>query len=88
MPQAKAVSSYFLIPGDAFADAIINEAKTIDQKVESSVTKAIQDQLINRNDENAVNLFKIEEKQRQLAISNQKIPGWLATLESSVKAVN
>jgi arabinogalactan oligomer / maltooligosaccharide transport system substrate-binding protein len=88
LPQAKAVSSYFWIPADAFADAIINEAKTIDQKVETALTKAIQEQLVNSNDENAVYIFKIEEKQRQLAMSYQKIPGWLTTLESSVKAVN
>ena len=88
LPQAKAVSSYFWIPADAFAKAIINEAKSIDQKVETALTQAIQNQSIDGNDINAINNFRIEEKQRQLEISYQKIPNWLATLETSVKAVN
>ena len=88
LPQAKAVSSYFWIPADAFAKAIINEAKSIDQKVETALTQAIQDQSIDGNDINAVNTFRIEEKQRQLVISYQKIPNWLETLETSVKAIN
>jgi arabinogalactan oligomer / maltooligosaccharide transport system substrate-binding protein len=88
LPQAKAVSSYFWIPADAFAKAIITEAKSIEQKVQAALTKAIQDQLIDGSNVNAVNLFRTEEKQRQLSISFDKIPGWLATLETSVKAVN
>lgn len=88
LPQAKAVSSFFWTPADAFAEAVINEAKTIDQKVQTALAKAIQDQLLDGNDTNAINTFKTEEKQRQLEISYQKIPNWLATLEASVKAVN
>jgi len=88
LPQAKAVSSYFWIPADAFAKAIINEAKSIDQKVETALTQAIQNQSMDGNDINAINTFRIEEKQRQLVISYQKIPNWLETLETSVKAIN
>jgi hypothetical protein len=43
---------------------------------------------LNGNNQNEVNQFKIEEKQRQLELSYQKIPGWLAILEASVQANN
>jgi ABC-type glycerol-3-phosphate transport system substrate-binding protein len=88
LPQAKAVSSYFWIPADAFAETIINEAKGIDQRVLTALNAAIQSNLLNGNNQNEVNQFKIEEKQRQLELSYQKIPGWLAILEASVQAIN
>jgi arabinogalactan oligomer/maltooligosaccharide transport system substrate-binding protein len=88
LPQAKAVSSYFWIPADAFAKAIISEAKGIDQRVVNVLNAAIQAQLVDANNQNAMNQFKIDEKQRQLLLSYQKIPGWLAILEASVLAVN
>jgi arabinogalactan oligomer/maltooligosaccharide transport system substrate-binding protein len=88
LPQARAVSSYFWIPADAFAKAIISEAKGIDQRVLTALNAAIQSNLLNGSNQNEVNQFKIEEKNRQLELSYQKIPGWLAILEASVQAIN
>jgi len=88
LPQAKAVSSYFWIPADAFAKAIINEAKSIDQKVTVALNAAIQSQIIDGNNQTALNQFKTQEKLRQLQSSYQKIPDWLSILETSVKALN
>ena len=88
LPQAKAVSSYFWTPADAFAKALINEAKGIDAKVQTVINAAIQNGTLNGNDPTAVQQFRSEEKLRQLQLSYAKIPGWLATLETSVKAVN
>jgi arabinogalactan oligomer/maltooligosaccharide transport system substrate-binding protein len=88
LPQSKAVSSYFWIPADAFAKAIINEAKGIDAKVLMALNTAIQETELNSEDMQAIETFKLEEKQRQLALSYAKIPDWLETLETSVLAVN
>lgn len=88
LPQAKAVSSYFWTPADAFAKAIINEAKGIDAKVTTALNTAINAGQIDENNPQAIALFKTEEKARQLQLSFGKIPGWLATLETSVQAVN
>ncbi|MEY3431400.1 MAG: hypothetical protein RIS53_298, partial [Bacillota bacterium] len=88
LPQAKAVSSYFWTPADAFAKAIINEAKGIDAKVTTALNTAINAGQIDENNPQAIALFKTEEKARQLQLSFAKIPGWLATLETSVQAVN
>lgn len=88
LPQAKAVSSYFWTPADAFAKAIINEAKGIDAKVTTALNLAITNGQVDGNNLEAVNTFKLEEKARQLQLSFAKIPGWLATLETSVQAVN
>jgi maltose-binding protein MalE len=88
LPQAKAVSSYFWIPADAFAKAIINEAKGIDAKVITALNAAITSGQVDGNNAEAITTFKVEEKNRQLQLSFAKIPGWLATLETSVQAVN
>ncbi len=88
LPQSKAVSPYFWIPADAFAKAIINEAKGIDAKVLMALHRAIQENELNSEDTQAIETFKLEEKQRQLVLSYAKIPGWLETLEISVLAVN
>lgn len=88
LPQAKAVSSYFWNPADAFAKAIINEAKGIDAKVEIARNTAIQNGSLNINNAEAIAQFNVEEKHRQLQLTFTKIPGWLATLETSVQAVN
>jgi arabinogalactan oligomer/maltooligosaccharide transport system substrate-binding protein len=88
LPQAKAVSSYFWIPADAFAKAIINEAKGIDAKVITALNAAITSGQVDGNNAEAIATFKVQEKNRQLQLSFAKIPGWLATLETSVQAVN
>jgi arabinogalactan oligomer/maltooligosaccharide transport system substrate-binding protein len=88
LPQAKAVSSYFWIPADAFAKAIINEAKGIDAKVITALNAAISSGQVDGNNAEAIATFKVQEKNRQLQLSFAKIPGWLATLETSVQAVN
>lgn len=88
LPQAKAVSSYFWTPADAFAKAIINEAKGIDAKVNSALNTAINNNQVDENNPQAIATFRSEEKARQLELSFAKIPGWLATLETSVQAVN
>ncbi|MFZ9197547.1 MAG: extracellular solute-binding protein [Bacilli bacterium] len=88
LPQAKAVSSYFWTPADAFAKAIINEAKGIDAKVTTALNLAITNGQVDGSDTQAIIDFKVEEKARQLQLSFAKIPGWLATLETSVQAVN
>ncbi|MEY3691979.1 MAG: hypothetical protein RLZZ388_150 [Bacillota bacterium] len=88
LPQAKAVSSYFWTPADAFAKAIINEAKGIDAKVNSALNTAINNNQVDENNPQAIATFRSEEKVRQLELSFAKIPGWLATLETSVQAVN
>jgi len=88
LPQAKAVSSYFWIPADAFAKAIINEAKGIDAKVNNALNTAINNNQVDGNNPSAIATFRSEEKARQLQLSFAKIPGWLATLVTSVQAVN
>lgn len=88
LPQAKAVSSYFWTPADAFAKAIINEAKGIDAKVNNALNTAINNNQVDENNPQAIATFRSEEKARQLELSFAKIPGWLATLETSVQAVN
>lgn len=88
LPQARAVSSYFWTPADAFAKAVITEAKGIDQRVTDALNRQISDGVINANDTNAIQRFRTEEKQRQLNISFAKLPGWLQTLETNVKAIN
>ena len=88
LPQAKAVSSYFWTPADAFAKAIINEAKGIDAKVNNALNTAINNNQVDGNNPQAIATFRSEEKARQLELSFAKIPGWLATLETSVQAVN
>lgn len=87
-PQATAVSSFYWIPADAFAKAIIAEARTIEAKVTTALNQAIQNGSVDPGDTLAISTFKNEEKERQLTLSYEKIPGWMSIFVTSVTAIN
>jgi maltose-binding protein MalE len=96
IPQAQSVSSFYWTPAGAFADAIINEARSIDALVDEATEEKIvagdfgviaesgptPEQLADIND------FKALEKTRLINLSYENLQGYLDTFVESVLAVN
>ncbi len=95
IPQAQSVSSFYWTPAGAFADAIINEARSLDALVdEATEAKIVAGDFGVIEEEptpqqlNDINAFKVEEKERLLQLSYGNLQGYLDTFVESVLAVN
>ena len=96
IPQAQSVSSFYWAPAGAFADAMINEARSLDALVDEATEEKIvagdfgviaesgptPEQLADIND------FKALEKTRLIDLSYENLQGYLDTFVESVLAVN
>jgi arabinogalactan oligomer/maltooligosaccharide transport system substrate-binding protein len=96
IPQAQSVSSFYWTPAGAFADAMINEARSLDTLVDEATEEKIVAGDFGVIDEDGptpeqlllINAFKVEEKERLLALSYENLQGYLDTFVESVLAVN
>jgi predicted GTPase len=96
IPQAKSVSSFYWTPAGAFADAVITEARGIDDLVATATEEKILDGDFgiivdgepSENQLIEINAFKVQEKARLIALSFETLQDKLDAFVEGVLAVN